>query len=289
MLYLLNRRFILFFLLLAAASAVGRCLTPASASAPAQSHGDPNGSSPSSGAQSNASAAPPNLMLPATDAPPGGGLGGERAASGKTSPPKPISTADPQCSYQAVEDRQEGTAVLELVIGTDGKPHDIKIVRPLGHGLDERSIEAVSGWTFKPGTREGRSVQMEVEVEITFHDCANAGASQRDDAVTYLRLAAGYFSGEGLAKDPKKGLEYLLRAANLGLPQAQFAMGEYTVLLGDAPGDNVAAYVWYELARRNGFKTKESDEKLKGLAAKMSPENIAQAQTKAKKWKPAQD
>jgi TonB family protein len=53
-------------------------------------------------------------------------------------------------------------------VGPDGDAHDIKVIRSLGLGLDEKAIEAVSQWKFKPGMKDGEPVNVAVTVEVTF-------------------------------------------------------------------------------------------------------------------------
>ncbi len=49
----------------------------------------------------------------------------------------------------------QATTELSLTVGSDGRAHDIKVVKRLGHGLDEKAVEAVAMWTFDP-RNEGR-------------------------------------------------------------------------------------------------------------------------------------
>ncbi len=76
---------------------------------------------------------------------------------------------DPEYSKEARIAKLNGTVVLWLVVGSDGKPKDIRVVRPLGLGLDEKAVEAVSTWRFRPGQKDGQPVATMVNVEVTFH------------------------------------------------------------------------------------------------------------------------
>ncbi len=51
-----------------------------------------------------------------------------------------------------------GEVWLECVIERSGLPQDIVVISPLGYGLDEKAMEAVSKWTFRPATKAGTPV-----------------------------------------------------------------------------------------------------------------------------------
>jgi TonB family protein len=69
---------------------------------------------------------------------------------GGVSAPRAIHNPPPKYSKEARKAKHQGTCVLWLVVGTDGKPRDIRVVRMLGLGLDEEAIKAVKKWTFEP-------------------------------------------------------------------------------------------------------------------------------------------
>jgi periplasmic protein TonB len=58
--------------------------------------------------------------------------------------------------------------LLSLVVDANGTPRDIHVVRQLGLGLDEKAIEAVMKWRFRPGMKGGRAVATQATVEVTF-------------------------------------------------------------------------------------------------------------------------
>jgi TonB family protein len=75
---------------------------------------------------------------------------------------------DPEFSEEARKAKYQGTVVLTIEVGADGKPHGIRIVSGLGLGLDEKAIEAVSQWKFKPAMRNGRPVPAPATIEVNF-------------------------------------------------------------------------------------------------------------------------
>ena len=99
----------------------------------------------------------------------GGGYGGGvfRVGGGVIAP-RPIFTPDPEYTEEARKSRHQGTCVLWIVVGTDGRAREIRVMRILGFGLDEKAIEAVKQWKFEPATKDGRAVAVQVNVEVTF-------------------------------------------------------------------------------------------------------------------------
>ena len=83
-------------------------------------------------------------------------------------PPKEIFSPEPEYSEEARKAKFQGTCVVQLVVGPDGVPHDMRVVRTLGLGLDEKAIEAVQKWRFEPGKKDGVPVATLVNVEVQF-------------------------------------------------------------------------------------------------------------------------
>ena len=62
----------------------------------------------------------------------------------------------------------EGEVELEIVVRRDGSVGDVKILKRLGAGLDERAVQAVRQWRFEPARRLGSPVDVIVEVAVEF-------------------------------------------------------------------------------------------------------------------------
>jgi TonB family protein len=87
---------------------------------------------------------------------------------GGMSPPHIAYQSDPEYSDEARKAKHQGTIVLSLAVDASGAPKDLQIVRPLGLGLDEKSIESVSKWTFRPARKDGEPVSVLINVEVNF-------------------------------------------------------------------------------------------------------------------------
>ena len=117
-----------------------------------------------------AARAPSGPARPGTggeDAPPGPGAPAEAYEVSKMPLPRGRCTgAYTEAARQAAV---EGTVLLDLVVGADGRARDIKIVHGLGHGLDEAAVAALRSCRFTPGERAGAAVPVRVrEFKIRF-------------------------------------------------------------------------------------------------------------------------
>src|SRR5947209_15640814 len=85
----------------------------------------------------------------------GGGVGGGvfRVGGGVTAPSL-LSKVEPEYSEEARRAKYQGTVVLYVEVYPDGKAHNLKVLRSLGLGLDEKAIEAVNKWRFRPGYKD---------------------------------------------------------------------------------------------------------------------------------------
>ena len=96
-----------------------------------------------------------------------GDLGIFSVGNGTTSPTL-LSKVDPEYSEEARKAKYSGAVTLSIVVNTDGTADSIRVVKSLGMGLDEKAIEAVQRWRFKPGTNKGAPVRVRAQVEVNF-------------------------------------------------------------------------------------------------------------------------
>jgi protein TonB len=99
----------------------------------------------------------------------GGGFGdGVYRAGNGVSQPTLISKVEPEYSEEARKAKHQGVVVLQIVVDTKGNAVGARVIRSLGLGLDEKAIEAVEKWKFKPGFKDGKPVAVAATVEVNF-------------------------------------------------------------------------------------------------------------------------
>jgi protein TonB len=105
---------------------------------------------------------------------PGGGSGccGDGPGSGNA-----FAIRFPECAYcprpeysdQARQAKYQGSVMLSVTVLANGKPGKIEILKGIGMGLDEKAIEAVRTWQFKPAIgRDGKPMTAVIPIEVMF-------------------------------------------------------------------------------------------------------------------------
>ncbi len=99
----------------------------------------------------------------------GGGFGGGiyRAGNG-VSKPELIHKVEPEYSEEARKAKFQGVVVLYIVVDQNGNAVNPRVMKSLGLGLDEKAMEAVKQWKFKPGYKDGKPVAVAATVEVNF-------------------------------------------------------------------------------------------------------------------------
>jgi len=99
----------------------------------------------------------------------GGGFGGGAfRVGGGVTPPVPIFKVEPEFTEAARKAKYQGTVMVSIVVDAEGRVKDPRIVKAVGLGLDEKALEAVKQWKFKPGMKDGRAVPVYAQIEVTF-------------------------------------------------------------------------------------------------------------------------
>lgn len=98
-----------------------------------------------------------------------GGGGTPSAGTGGYGIPACLYCPNPQFSDDAVKAKYQGTVLLMAVITADGRATNIRIAKSLGMGLDEKAIEAVRTWRFRPAVGpDGKASAVTTPIEVVF-------------------------------------------------------------------------------------------------------------------------
>ncbi len=95
------------------------------------------------------------------------GSGAYRIGSA-VSAPVLLYKVEPEYSEEARKAKYQGVVVLKVVVDPAGHVVNPQVMRSLGLGLDEKAIEAVRKWKFRPGYKDGRPVPVIAEIEVSF-------------------------------------------------------------------------------------------------------------------------
>ena len=95
--------------------------------------------------------------------------GGLRGLTGAFTAPVVLFQVEPEFSEEARKAKLQGVVMLSGEVDTNGRLRNIRVTRGLGLGLEEKAIEAVKQWRFRPGTRDGKPVVSAAAIEVNFH------------------------------------------------------------------------------------------------------------------------
>ncbi len=87
---------------------------------------------------------------------------------GGVSIPIPIVSPEAEFSEEARRLKYQGVCAISIVVDAHGFPQNLRVVRALGMGLDEKALEAVRGYRFKPALKNGKPVPAIMTIEVNF-------------------------------------------------------------------------------------------------------------------------
>lgn len=83
--------------------------------------------------------------------------------------PREVYAPNPRYTRAARRFGLTGGSEIRFLVGLDGRAHQIRIVRPIGLGLDDNAVRAVRSWRFQPGRIGGVPTAMVAHTWINFH------------------------------------------------------------------------------------------------------------------------
>jgi TonB family protein len=85
-----------------------------------------------------------------------------------TTMPVLMHEAKPRYTPDAMRAKIQGTVLMECVVQENGTCGNVRVTRSLEPGLDREAVNALQGWRFEPGKRQGRPVPVIVTIEMAF-------------------------------------------------------------------------------------------------------------------------
>lgn len=97
-----------------------------------------------------------------------GTSGGIYHVGGGVSAPQVIYAQQPQFTDAARQAKYQGVCIVSLIVDAQGNPQRVQIIQHVGMGLDEKALEAVRHYKFKPAMLQGHPVPVEVHIKVNF-------------------------------------------------------------------------------------------------------------------------
>jgi protein TonB len=130
------------------------------------SNGSGSGGGMGSGSGGGLGSGNGNGYGPGTGGNTGGGL---YRIGGSVSAPIALNSVEAEFSDEARRAKYQGVCLIQLIVDAQGNPQNPRVIRALGMGLDEKAIEAVRKYKFKPAMKDGRTpVPVMITVEVNF-------------------------------------------------------------------------------------------------------------------------
>jgi hypothetical protein len=155
-------------------------------------------------------------------------------------------------------------------------PLALKQITPLAHA-GQAEAQHLLGLMYYMG----RGVARDFKQAMVWH--RKAALQGKADA-QYV-VGAMYYTGNTVPKDHQIAIDWFRKAASQGHAEAQLALGlMYRYHAAGLPEDKVLAYMYWNLAAASG--NANASEQRDAIARNMSAEQIAEAQTLSRNWRP---
>jgi TonB family protein len=97
----------------------------------------------------------------------GGGPIYQPGVAGVTNP-VPVVSPEAEFSDEARQKKYQGVCMISIIVDAHGYPQNPRVMRSLGMGLDEKALDAVKRYRFKPALKDGKPVAAYITVEVDF-------------------------------------------------------------------------------------------------------------------------
>ncbi len=100
----------------------------------------------------------------------GGGYGGGlMSVGGGVSAPTVIHSIEPEFTEEARQANYQGSVAIQLIVDAQGNPQNVHVTRHASFGLDQKAIEAVRLYKFRPAMYQGHPVAVQIVIDVDFH------------------------------------------------------------------------------------------------------------------------
>ena len=100
----------------------------------------------------------------------GGGYGGGlMSVGGGVSAPQLIHSVEPEFTEEARRANYQGNVSIKLIVDSQGNPQSVRLASHLGMGLEEKALEAVRQYRFRPAMYQGQAVPVQIVIDVSFH------------------------------------------------------------------------------------------------------------------------
>lgn len=100
----------------------------------------------------------------------GGGYGGGlMSVGGGVSAPTVLHSVEPEFTEEARQANYQGSVAIQLIVDAQGNPQNVHVTRHANYGLDEKAIEAVRQYKFRPAMYQGHAVAVQIIINVDFH------------------------------------------------------------------------------------------------------------------------
>jgi TonB family protein len=87
---------------------------------------------------------------------------------GSIKAPVLIYSVEPEYTERAAKKRLNGNVQVYLWVDENGNPTHVRVVKGIGMGMDEKAVEAVRQYKFRPATQDGKPVTVDLYIDVNF-------------------------------------------------------------------------------------------------------------------------
>jgi len=80
-----------------------------------------------------------------------------------------VSSVAPTFTKEERKEKFTGNVRIHCWVDEQGNPSHVRVDRGVRPDLDEKAVEAVKQYKFKPATKNGKPVKVDLYIEVNFH------------------------------------------------------------------------------------------------------------------------